>query len=74
MTLNMFQYAGVSRQNVTLGMPRLKETINAVININTPSLSICLASEPVHDAVPAKNVQRELSYTSLRTVAAAVEI
>ena len=64
MTLNMFHYAGVSSKNVTLGVPCLKEIINVMTNIKTPSLSVYL--EP--------DIAEELGFTSLHTVTAAVEI
>ncbi|KAK0440787.1 DNA-directed RNA polymerase II, subunit 1 [Armillaria borealis] len=63
MTLNTFHYAGVSSKNVTLGVPRLKEIINVATNIKTPSLTFL-----------TKKVQQQLTYTSLRTITAAVEI
>ena len=74
MTLNTFHYAGVSSKNVTLGVPRLKEIINVATNIKTPSLTVYLEPEISRSRFLAKNVQQELSYTSLRTVTAAVEI
>jgi DNA-directed RNA polymerase II subunit RPB1 len=74
MTLNTFHYAGVSSKNVTLGVPRLKEIINVATNIKTPSLLVYLEPEISRDPMLAKNVQQDLTYTSLRTVTAAVEI
>jgi DNA-directed RNA polymerase II subunit RPB1 len=74
MTLNTFHYAGVSSKNVTLGVPRLKEIINVATNIKTPSLSVYLEPAIASDPILAKNVQQELTFTSLRTVTAAVEI
>ncbi|CAG0893529.1 unnamed protein product, partial [Darwinula stevensoni] len=38
MTLKTFHFAGVASMNITLGVPRLKEIINAVRNINTPTI------------------------------------
>jgi DNA-directed RNA polymerase II subunit RPB1 len=40
MTLNTFHTAGISAKNVTLGVPRIKEILNAGKNIKTPSMSI----------------------------------
>ena len=40
MTLNTFHYSGVASKDVTLGMPRLKELIDAVPNIRTPSMTL----------------------------------
>jgi DNA-directed RNA polymerase II subunit RPB1 len=74
MTLNAFHYAGVSSKNVTLGLLRLKEIINVTTKINMPSLSVYLEPDVTEGSMLAKNVQQELTYTSLRTVTAAVEI
>ncbi|KAH9907090.1 uncharacterized protein B0H18DRAFT_1193799, partial [Fomitopsis serialis] len=56
------------------GVPRLKEIINVATNIKTPSLSVFLAPHIAKDKILANRVQKELAYTSLRTVTAAVEI
>jgi DNA-directed RNA polymerase II subunit RPB1 len=74
MTLNTFHYAGVSSKNVTLDVPRLKEIINVATNIKTPSLSVHLEPQIARDPMLVKNVQQDLTYTSLRTVTVAVEI
>lgn len=42
MTLKTFHFAGVASMNITLGVPRLKEIINAVSNINTPIINLAL--------------------------------
>ena len=36
MTLKTFHFAGVASMNVTLGVPRIKEIINATDKISTP--------------------------------------
>jgi len=40
MTLNTFHLAGVSDRNVTLGIPRLRELLDASKKIKTPYMSI----------------------------------
>lgn len=40
MTLNTFHLAGVSDKNVTLGVPRLQELLDASKNIKTPNTTI----------------------------------
>ena len=40
MTLNTFHFAGVASKNVTLGIPRLNEIINCIVNIETPMVTI----------------------------------
>ena len=40
MTLKTFHFAGVAAMNVTLGVPRIKEIINAARNISTPIITV----------------------------------
>ena len=44
MTLKTFHFAGVASMNVTLGVPRIKEIINAAKNISTPIITAHLVS------------------------------
>lgn len=39
MTLKTFHFAGVASMNITLGVPRIKEIINAAKNISTPIIT-----------------------------------
>jgi DNA-directed RNA polymerase III subunit RPC1 len=39
MTLKTFHFAGVASMNVTLGVPRIKEIINAAKEISTPIIT-----------------------------------
>jgi len=39
MTLKTFHFAGVASMNVTLGVPRIKEIINAAKVISTPIIT-----------------------------------
>ena len=39
MTLKTFHFAGVASMNVTLGVPRIKEIINAAKSISTPIIT-----------------------------------
>ncbi|OLY84404.1 DNA-directed RNA polymerase III subunit rpc1 [Smittium mucronatum] len=45
MTLKTFHFAGVASMNVTLGVPRIKEIINASSNISTPIITAKLVSD-----------------------------
>ena len=45
MTLNTFHFAGVSSQNITLGVPRIQEIINCSKNIKGASMMIFLKKE-----------------------------
>jgi DNA-directed RNA polymerase beta' subunit len=51
MTLNTFHAAGISANNVTVGVPRLKELINLSKNIKSPSMRVALKTTPVDDVV-----------------------
>lgn len=42
MTLKTFHFAGVAAMNVTLGVPRIREIINASKKISTPIISVSL--------------------------------
>ncbi|EIN10167.1 beta and beta-prime subunits of DNA dependent RNA-polymerase [Punctularia strigosozonata HHB-11173 SS5] len=70
MTLKTFHFAGVASMNVTLGVPRIKEIINAAKVISTPIISCKLVtpnSEP-----SARIVKGRLEKTHLGDVVAAV--
>jgi len=69
MTLNTFHFAGVSSKNVTLGVPRLKEVINLVKKIKTPSLVIYLRKQYQKSPEKARELQSKLEYTTLRDIA-----
>lgn len=53
MTLKTFHFAGVASMNVTLGVPRIKEIINAARNISTPIITAPLA---IPDSLPAARI------------------
>jgi DNA-directed RNA polymerase III subunit RPC1 len=44
MTLRTFHFSGVASMNVTLGVPRIKEIINAAKLISTPIISCRLVN------------------------------
>lgn len=45
MTLNTFHSAGISKKNVTLGLPRIKEILSATRHMKTPSMRIIPATQ-----------------------------
>jgi DNA-directed RNA polymerase III subunit RPC1 len=47
MTLKTFHFAGVASMNVTLGVPRINEIINATKLISTPIITAKLVNQ--HD-------------------------
>ena len=50
MTLKTFHFAGVASMNVTLGVPRIKELIDAVKVISTPVIYAPLEDANAYDA------------------------
>ncbi|CRG99773.1 DNA-directed RNA polymerase II subunit RPB1, putative [Plasmodium relictum] len=74
MTLNTFHFAGVGSKNVTLGVPRLKELINIVKNVKTPSTTIYLDDLVSNDQQKAKDILTKLEYTTLRQLTSHAQI
>ncbi len=74
MTLKTFHYAGVAELNVTLGLPRLIEIVDARRNPATPMMTIHLDEEHRHDLSKAKEVARLIETTRIENVALNVEI
>lgn len=54
MTLKTFHFTGVASMNVTLGVPRLKEIINASANILTPVIKARLIARGLENARATK--------------------
>ena len=63
MTLKTFHFSGISSMNVTLGVPRLKEIINASKMISTPFITAKLDQE--ESEVAARIVQSSIEKTTL---------
>jgi DNA-directed RNA polymerase subunit A' len=72
MTLRTFHYAGVREQNVTLGLPRLIEIVDARRIPSTPIMTIYLAEEPRKKRESAVKIARSIVYTTLEDLAEAV--
>ena len=69
-TLKAFHYAGVSAKNVTLGVPRLKEIINASKQLKTPSMTVYVIGAAAKDAEKCKEILWHLEHTTLWKVTA----
>eukprot|EP00607_Mallomonas_marina_P006975 CAMPEP_0182433886 /NCGR_PEP_ID=MMETSP1167-20130531/66125_1 /TAXON_ID=2988 /ORGANISM="Mallomonas Sp, Strain CCMP3275" /LENGTH=427 /DNA_ID=CAMNT_0024623101 /DNA_START=379 /DNA_END=1662 /DNA_ORIENTATION=+ len=67
MTLKTFHFAGVASMNVTLGVPRLKEIINAAKNISTPIITAKLVQN--NNITSARIVKAKIEKTTLGEVA-----
>jgi len=67
MTLKTFHFAGVASMNVTLGVPRIKEIINATEKISTPIITAHLVNSG--NAISARIVKGRIEKTELGDVA-----
>ena len=72
MTLRTFHYAGVKEQNVTLGLPRLIEIVDARRIPSTPIQTIYLMGEHGKSKESAVEVARNIIYTSVENLASAI--
>ena len=72
MTLKTFHFAGVASMNITLGVPRIKEIINASKNISTPIITASLVSE--NDVKAARVVKGRVEKTTLGEVCSDISI
>jgi DNA-directed RNA polymerase III subunit RPC1 len=71
MTLKTFHFAGVASMNVTLGVPRLKEIINASKVISTPIITAALVCKT--DERSARIVKGQIEKTTLGEIAVHVK-
>ncbi|KAJ1921243.1 DNA-directed RNA polymerase III subunit C1 (rpo31) [Mycoemilia scoparia] len=70
MTLKTFHFAGIASMNVTMGVPRVKEIINASKNISTPIISAEL--EIPHSLYSARIVKGRVESTTLGDIAESI--
>jgi len=69
MTMRTFHYAGVAEINVTLGLPRLIEIVDARRIPSTPSMTVRLTGMAAEDENIARRVSSEIETTGLLDVA-----
>jgi len=74
MTLNTFHYAGCSAKNVTMGIPRLKELIDASRTCRTPCTTVRFRAPFGASANLAEYFANTLPLTRLSDVVASTEI
>lgn len=72
MTLRTFHYAGVREQNVTLGLPRLIEIVDARRVPSTPIMVIYLDEKHRKSKEAAVTIARNILYTTLENIAEAI--
>ncbi|MEM4971492.1 MAG: DNA-directed RNA polymerase subunit A'' [Sulfolobales archaeon] len=74
MTLRTFHYAGVREFNVTLGLPRLIELVDARKIPSTPITYIYLDEEHRYDPEKAKEVARRIEFTRVENVVSSIYV
>ena len=74
MTLKTFHFAGVAEFNVTLGLPRLIEIVDARRNPSTPTMNVFLDETHRKKEALAREVAQSIEQTRVERVAKSVEI
>ncbi len=74
MTLRTFHYAGVAELNVTLGLPRLIELVDARRSPSTPVMNIHMDSKHRRSQAKAREVAEKLTYTVIDDVVEKVNV
>jgi len=74
MTLKTFHFAGVAEFNVTLGLPRLIEIVDARRNPSTPTMNVYLDEDHREKEKEARNIAQRIEQTRVERVAETVEI
>ena len=69
MTMRTFHYAGVATVNVTQGLPRIIEIVDARKVPNTPTMTIRLQGETVSPLMPLRNWQQPIEITTTVNIA-----
>ena len=69
MTMRTFHYAGVAEINVTLGLPRLIEIVDARRIPSTPMMTVYLTGMAAEDETIARRVSSEIEATNLLDIA-----
>ncbi|MEM4246583.1 MAG: DNA-directed RNA polymerase subunit A'', partial [Candidatus Bathyarchaeia archaeon] len=73
MTLRTFHFAGVREQNVTLGLPRLIEIVDARKTTSTPSMTVYLDQSHRASRTKAQKIATLITHTSLRDISDSFE-
>jgi len=74
MTLRTFHYAGVAELNVTLGLPRLIELVDARRAPSTPVMNIYLDKSHRRSKTKAREVAEKLTYMTIDDVTDSINI
>jgi DNA-directed RNA polymerase, subunit A" (EC 2.7.7.6) len=73
MTLRTFHYAGVRELNVTLGLPRLIEIVDARRTPSTPTMTIRLDEDHKYSLEKAKEVASRIERIAVENIAKSIE-
>lgn len=73
MTMRTFHYAGVAELNVTLGLPRIIEIVDARKNPSTPMMTIYLAEQFAKDIEKAKGVAKQIESITVGDMVSNIE-
>ena len=74
MTLRTFHFAGVRELNVTLGLPRLIEVLDAKRTPSTPLMRIELDEKAKYDRAKAEELARKILHVTIENVASSISI
>ena len=74
MTLRTFHFAGIRELNVTLGLPRLIEIVDARKTPSTPMMTIYLTDEYKYDREKALEIARKIEYTKVENVISSISL
>ncbi|MCY3413270.1 MAG: DNA-directed RNA polymerase subunit A'' [Candidatus Heimdallarchaeota archaeon] len=74
MTLRTFHFAGIREMNVTLGLPRLIEILDARKNPSTPTMDIHIKEELQNDKEAVKHIANKIELTTVNSIATSIEI
>ncbi|RLE95740.1 MAG: DNA-directed RNA polymerase subunit A'' [Thermoprotei archaeon] len=74
MTLRTFHFAGVRELNVTLGLPRLIEIVDARKTVSTPIMEVYLEEGYKNDGEKALEVARKLELTTIENVSRSITV
>lgn len=73
MTMRTFHYAGVAELNVTLGLPRIMEIVDARKKPSTPMMTLYLEEECAKDIDKAKEVAAKIETTAIGDIVSKIE-
>lgn len=74
MTLRTFHFAGIREMNVTLGLPRLIEILDARKNPSTPTMDVIIDNEYKSDREMVKKIANKIGLTTVNSIASSIEI